>query len=70
MVSHVDGGRFGLEGEIVIASTKLPLCGGSSRCHDDGATKNSSTVHMRCIGQDKARGDDGHLSKAAAARSY
>ena len=48
----------------VRTSTKSPLCGGSSGCRDDGATKNTST------GQDKARGDDGHLSKAAAARDH
>ena len=70
VVSHVDRGRFGLKGEIVRAITKSPSCGGSSGCHDDGATKNTSTVHKRCIGQDKARGDDGYLSKAATARSY
>ena len=70
VVSHVDGGRFGLEGEIVRASSKSPLCGGSSECRDDCATMNTSTAHKRCIGQDKARGDDGYLSKAATARSY
>ena len=52
----------------VRASTKSPLCGGSSGCHDDSAMKNTSTV--RCIGQDKARGNDGYSSKAAAAKSY
>lgn len=40
VVSHVDGGRFGLEGEIVRASTKSPSCGGSSGCRDEGTTKN------------------------------
>ena len=70
VVSHVDEGRFGLEGEFVRASTNAPSCGGSSGCRDNGVSKNTSTVHERCIGQDKAQGDDGHLSKATTARDH
>ena len=50
VVSHVDGGRFGLEEQILRASTKSPSCGRSLRCRDDCATKNTSAVHERCIG--------------------
>ena len=61
MVSHVDGGRLGLEGviwcEIVSASTKSPLCGGSSGCRDEGTTKNKCVAHKVCIDQAKAQGE-------------
>ena len=59
VVSHADGGRFGLEGEIVRARTKSASCGGSSECRDEGVRKNKG----------KARGDD-YSSKAAAARGH
>ncbi|CAO2827145.1 unnamed protein product [Amaranthus hypochondriacus] len=36
VVSHVDGERFGLEGEIVGAITKFSSVGGSSGCIDRG----------------------------------
>ena len=55
---------------VVRANSKSPSCGGSLGCRDDRATKNTSTMHERCIGQDKDQGDDGHLSKVAAARDH